>query len=41
MNIYNIYLYISGNMGGQSTRAPTGAISRDRGVPFLILAAFL
>ena len=29
-----IYLYISRNIGGQSLRTPTGAISRDQGVLF-------
>ena len=40
LSIY-VYIYISGNMGGQGLRTPTGAISRDRWVPFLILAVFL
>ena len=30
ISIY-IYIYISRNIGGQSLRAPTGAISQDRG----------
>ena len=32
--VQHIHLYISGNIGGQSLRAPTSAASRDRGVPF-------
>ena len=39
--IYILNLYISANVGGQGLQAPTRAISRDWGVPFLILAAFL
>ena len=38
IHIY-IHLYISRNIGGQSLRAPTGAISWDRREFLLILAA--
>ena len=29
-----IYIYISGNIRGQNTCAPAGALSQDRGIPF-------
>ena len=29
-----LYIYISGNIGGQGIHAPTGAVSRDRGIAF-------
>ena len=40
MNPIVVCLYMSGNMGGQGTRAPTGAASRDRGTFFLFWRPF-